>query len=578
MRTDSCERHFLRKRVNVAVIGTVVLLSAVVTVSEMSNTMAQQPRPQADDSGNSRSANSGESNSQYDGTSRISRFRRIECPRDEPHQFDGIDQVDFSADGKTLFIAAHRVGDLSLLGRKPTTYWIEQWDVMEWKKLATLPNLAAPFSIVDDQTLVALPAKSAQDGPPFGRIGSIAIYDLKSRAITRQFDVETGYVCRLACAPDGQSVVACSRADAKKPTRWVDGRVDKWSIDGRLQWQHHWDTGRVSLVDWSPDGRLVLGAGTDGVSTWNADSGAIVWEHDDHPNGIESLAWTDDGRHVVTASYCNPSSDTGLFGRLYSVVKVRNTTDGKPIRSINLYHNGVVLPLDLDIAPGGRSIAVALGSYNRGQKWGEVRIVDMETGETTATLLKDHEQPVTTVAWSPHGKFIAAGSADGRVNVWRIEDDDQKVIDTPPAQLPDWSNVGNNFGAGLADYIGKAIERDLREKLKLSSEMEWDLFRRLDDVLPDFPNDAGKYVALIHLLLPSDNSRRSKTIVVNTADDRSVFLRFTRSYGLVSRPTAIVGFVAPTSDSHIVSGETSLTWQNDRWVEVERDTIEETIE
>ncbi|MHC4402276.1 MAG: WD40 repeat domain-containing protein [Planctomycetota bacterium] len=509
-------------------------------------------------------------------TTGIETFTPKSLPRNAPHELDGVDQVAFSADGESLYVAAHRTGGLRLTGRKPSTYWIEQWDLTAWTKRATVDDLAAPFvKLGDGETIVALPAEVAQDGPYHTSTGKVAVYDIKTQHIARHFDVDLGYVFGIAASPDGQAVVLCSKEySTDRPRRWINGHIISWSVDGRKQWEHRWDSGRVSVVDWSPDGSLVFGAGSDGVIAWKAESGQAAWEYHDHPNDVESLVCSDDGRYVVTGSYFDPSSGFGFLGRPYSVVKIRNAKDGKPVRTVKLYHEGIVRPLDLAIAPAGRSIAVALGSYNRGQHWGEVRIVDMESGETKATLLKDHSQPVTSVAYSPKGQILAAGTFDGLVALWRIEPDDQTVVDGVLAEMIGHVLFGDDFLDGLAE----SIERGFREKLQFKSEMEWQLLGHVDDLIERVTNDDGRCVILIHLMLPSDEPQRSKTIVLNTSDDATPFLRLTRSYGLVTSPTAIIGIAAQSSDSRIVSGETSLTWNTDRWVEVKSDAIRQTIE
>ncbi|QDT43644.1 WD domain, G-beta repeat [Gimesia alba] len=571
MNRKSAQRHMIWSCTVTILMGTVVLPLSVIPGT--SNAKGDQPSEKANDVSEPRSQNGA---ALQNREAKIEKLTPIEFPREKPHKFDGIDQIEFSSDGKSLFVAAHRVGNLGLLGRKPTTYWIEHWDVSNWKKRATIKDLAAPFTTVgDSKTIIALPTEDSQGGPPYGRIGKFATYDLKKGTMTRKFDVDAGYVSGLACSPDGQSVVSCSRADATNPYRWINGHVISWNINGRKQWGHHWDSVHLSVVDWSSDGSLIFGVGPGGAFAWNTELGATAWERNDHANNVESLACSDDGRYVVTGSYSNPALGFGLLGRLYSEIKIRNAKDGKPIRTVKLYHQGVVRPLDLAIDPDGRSIAVALGSYNRGQKWGEVRIVDIESGETTATLLKNHPQPITSVAYSPNGQFIAAGTADGLLKLWEIRPDDQNVIEGVLADGLSEILLGNDF----LDGLGEAITQELREKLELNSEMEWKLFQRVDNHFPSEIFDEDRAVLFVQLILPSNQPQRSKTIILNTADDSTPFLKLTRSYKLVTHPTAILTAIESRPDTkRPVSHEVSLIWKGGRWIKVKRDTIERTIE
>ena len=572
MNRKRAQRHMIWSCTVTILMGTVVLpLSVMLSTTDAKE---NQPAEKANETTKPRARNAAAPQTNRD--SKIEKLTQIEFPRDEPHQLDGIDQIEFSPDGKSLYVAAHRVGNLGFLRRKPTVYWIEHWDVTNWKKRTTIKDLAAPFATVgDSKTIIALPTQDSQGGSPYGRIGKFATYDLQKGTITRKFDVDSGYVCGLACSPDGQSVVSCSRTDATNPYRWINGHVVSWNIKGRQQWGHHWDTGRISVVDWSSDGSFIFGAGSGGVFAWKSESGETAWKHDDHLNHVESLVCSDDGQYVITGSYSNPASGFGLFGRLFSEIKIRNAKDGKPIRTVKLYHKGVVRPLDLAINPDGRSIAVALGSYNRGQKWGEVRIVDLESGETTATLLQNHPQPVTSVAYSPNGQLIAAGTADGLLKLWNTRTDDQMIIEGVLADMISEILLSNDFLEGL----GEAIEQEFREKLELNSEMEWKLFERVDDHFPSNAFDQDRAVLFVQLTLPSDKPQKSKTIILNTPDDSAPFLKLTRSYESVTHPTAVLTAIESRPDTkRPVSREVSLIWKGGRWMKVKNDTIERTIE
>ncbi|MDA2953458.1 MAG: WD40 repeat domain-containing protein [Actinomycetota bacterium] len=68
------------------------------------------------------------------------------------------------------------------------------------------------------------------------------------------------------------------------------------------------------------------------------------------------------------------------------------------------------LPVAIDWAPGGSSVAVALGE-------GSLCIVDAHTGGTS--VLEGHEQGMTSVAWNPRDPdLLATGGLDGMVRTW----------------------------------------------------------------------------------------------------------------------------------------------------------------
>ncbi|MFG0334524.1 MAG: WD40 repeat domain-containing protein, partial [Maioricimonas sp. JB049] len=341
----------------------------------------------------------------------------------EPHRFNGIDQIAFSRDVTELFVASHRVGNLSLLGRRPTTFWIECWNTADWRETYRLDDFAAPLTLVGQDRIAALPVSRSLAGPPFGRIGTVGLATVPEESVTRSFELESGYVSGLALSPDGQSLVVCSVQQGATVHPDREGCITSWGINGRQLWKVCRERGQCSSIVFARDGSTVIAAGPGGVAAWEADTGNLVWEHDDHPNWIESLAVSPDGRHLITGSYGDPSAGLGLFGSVDAVVRIRNVVDGSPVRTVTLDRQGVIRPLDLAICSESRHVAVALGSYNRGQKWGEIRIVAIQTGEVRATLLQDHPQPVTAVAFSPDGRYLAAGTADGYVRIWRMVQD-----------------------------------------------------------------------------------------------------------------------------------------------------------
>ena len=52
-----------------------------------------------------------------------------------------------------------------------------------------------------------------------------------------------------------------------------------------------------------------------------------------------------------------------------------------------------------------------------GGKDGALKVWDAKTGKLNL-VLRDHEQPVQSVAFSPDGSRIISGSRDGTVKVW----------------------------------------------------------------------------------------------------------------------------------------------------------------
>jgi WD40 repeat protein len=73
----------------------------------------------------------------------------------------------------------------------------------------------------------------------------------------------------------------------------------------------------------------------------------------------------------------------------------------------------------LALSPDGKIIAVARGQLERDKS---IYLYDSATGQLLNTL-KGHTQPVTSLAFSPDGHYLASGSWDGTLRLWEILSD-----------------------------------------------------------------------------------------------------------------------------------------------------------
>ncbi|QND68597.1 hypothetical protein HB777_00570 [Mesorhizobium loti] len=132
-----------------------------------------------------------------------------------------------------------------------------------------------------------------------------------------------------------------------------------------------------------------------------------------HSAQVTDLAFTPDGEDIVSAS-----ND--------KTIRVWDWQSGVTLRTIRGYlgngSDGKIFAVA--VSPDGKTIAA--GGYfgaSLGDKppYGDIRLFDFATGKMKA-VLKAADYATYDLAFSPDGKTLAAGGADGVVYLWRLDD------------------------------------------------------------------------------------------------------------------------------------------------------------
>jgi WD40 repeat protein len=211
-----------------------------------------------------------------------------------------------------------------------------------------------------------------------------------------------------------------------------------------------YDEGQLSQCSlaFSPDSRLLVGAcGENRVPVWDVHSGRLVFTLYDTPVQIVTCAFSPDGKliacggfdHTVTLFDATTGEAMGSFlGHTAPIWDIAFHPDGKSLVSCSLgllgggggrgdvrlwdaltgqagwVYSGSRDYLSLALHPAGT--VAAYGSIGGG-----VGILDPATGAALYELTDSHRN-IGGVAYSPAGRWLAAGSDDKRIYLWSASD------------------------------------------------------------------------------------------------------------------------------------------------------------
>jgi len=317
-------------------------------------------------------------------------------------------------------------------------------------------------------TLLTIEGTMGKSPEPAGTVQTIKpLKEAKpvSADISAKIFAPTGHheVSSVAFSPDGKHIISGDMKNFLKLWDIATGREirafigdravysaafspdGKYALSGSYETLKLWDiaTGKeiraftglakdslILSTAFSPDGLYALSGSSDmTLKLWDVATGREIRTFTGHTGMVSSVAFSPDGRYALSGSWDNTvmlwNISTGreirtFIGRTGKTRTKTVTKDGDPIPATMLM---IGEKLMFNINAPGRVSSVAFspdGRYALSGSWDStLTLWDISTGNVIR-IFKGHTDRVNSVAFSPDGSYIISAARDNSIRLWDV--------------------------------------------------------------------------------------------------------------------------------------------------------------